>query len=154
MTDGITTIQQLEDIYGTPATPSLDKVAKQITPAYRKWIEASKFCVLTTVGPNGTDGSPRGDDGPVVTEITPTCLAMPDWRGNNRMDSLRNIVEDGRASLMFLVPGNNGVIRINGTATLTLDPAMLERFNQKGRPPRSVILINVGEVYFQCARAP
>ncbi|MBT6190530.1 MAG: pyridoxamine 5'-phosphate oxidase family protein, partial [Tateyamaria sp.] len=82
-------IATLETLYGTPEIASLRKVADHLTPLYRTWIERSRFCVLTTVGPDGTDGSPRGDDGPVAMALDPKTLAMPDWRGNNRLDSLR-----------------------------------------------------------------
>ena len=149
----IDSIESLEALYGTPKAPSIRKVADRMVPVYRRWIMASRFCVLTTVGPEGTDGSPRGDDGPVVTEIDETPLAMPDWRGNNRMDSLRNIVRDPRVSLMFMVPGSTSVIRVNGTAQITADAQMLTRFERDGAHPRSVILIDITEIYFQCARA-
>ncbi|MFT7594532.1 MAG: putative pyridoxine 5'-phosphate oxidase superfamily flavin-nucleotide-binding protein [Paracoccaceae bacterium] len=86
-----------------------------MTPIYRRWIMASRLCMLSTVGPDGTDGTPRGDDGPVVLELDPGTLALPDWHGNNRLDSLRNIVVDGRVSLMFMVPGSNNVVRVNRT---------------------------------------
>ncbi|WP_317056254.1 pyridoxamine 5'-phosphate oxidase family protein [Roseovarius rhodophyticola] len=147
-------IAALEALYGSPGAPSLRKVAHRLTPLYRKWIMTSRFCVLSTVGPNGTDGSPRGDDGPVVTELDEHTLAMPDWRGNNRLDSLRNIVEDGRVSLMFMVPGSNTIVRLNGDARLTTDPDMRSRFERKGRQPATVIVIKIGEIYTQCARAP
>lgn len=147
------TLEALESHYGTPGPAATRKVARQMTPLYRKWIMASRFCVLTTVGPEGTDGSPRGDDGPVVTELDPQTLAMPDWRGNNRIDSLRNIVRDGRVSLMFLVPGSNNVIRVNGTAKLTVDASMLTRFARDGKEPRTVTIITIAEIYSQCARA-
>ncbi len=124
-------IQELETLYGTPGAPSLRKVARRMTPLYRKWIMASKLCMLTTVGPEGTDDSPRGDDGPVVLELDPGTLAMPDWRGNNRLDSLRNIVRDGRVSLMFLVPGSNNVVRVNGTAQVTADEDLRARFEKR-----------------------
>ncbi|MFK7746602.1 MAG: pyridoxamine 5'-phosphate oxidase family protein [Roseobacter sp.] len=153
MTDRIDTLEALEALYGTPGAPALRKVARRLTPLYRKWIMASKLCVLTTVGPNGTDGSPRGDDGPVVTELDPGTLAMPDWRGNNRLDSLRNIVVDGRVSLMFMVPGSNNVVRVNGQAWLTDDADLRARFDKKGRQPATVIVIEIGEIYTQCARA-
>ncbi|SMX23019.1 pyridoxamine 5'-phosphate oxidase family protein [Boseongicola aestuarii] len=149
----ITTIEELEALYAKPGAASLRKVAHRMTPVYRRWIMASRFCVLTTVGPEGTDGSPRGDDGPVVTEIDAQTLAMPDWRGNNRMDSLRNIVRDPRVSLMFMVPGSTSVVRLNGTARITADADMLARFERDGAHPRSVILIDITEIYFQCARA-
>lgn len=151
--DYVTEISQLEALYSTPGEPALRKVAGQLTPMYRKWIMASRFCVLTTVGPEGTDGSPRGDNGPVVAELDPGTLLMPDWRGNNRIDSLRNIVVDGRVSLMFMVPGSNTVVRVNGSAKLTLDEGMRTRFEHEGKLPRSVIVIRIGEIYTQCARA-
>ena len=147
-------IATLEALYGTPGAASLRKVVTHLTPLYRRWIMASRFCVLSTVGPGGTDGSPRGDDGPVVTELDAQTLAMPDWRGNNRMDSLRNIVADGRVSLMFMVPGSNTVVRVNGDARITTDADLCARFAVKGRLPRSVIVIKIAEVYMQCSRAP
>lgn len=154
----ITDISALEALYGKPGEASLLKVARQMTPTYRAWIMASRLCVLTTVGPDGTDGSPRGDDGPVVRELDARTLAMPDWRGNNRMDSLRNIVADdtgegGRVSLMFLVPGSNNVVRVNGLAKISVDAELISAFEQSGRHPRSVIVIKIGEIYSQCARA-
>ncbi|TMM51585.1 pyridoxamine 5'-phosphate oxidase family protein [Sulfitobacter sabulilitoris] len=144
---------ELEVHYGSPGAPSLRKVARHLTPLYRDWIMASKFCVLTTVGTEGTDGSPRGDDGPVVLELDPGTLALPDWRGNNRLDSLRNIVTDGRVSLMFMVAGSNTVVRVNGRARLTDDAGLRARFDKDGRQPATVIVIRIAEVYTQCARA-
>lgn len=149
----IDTIEDLEALYEAPKATSTRKVADRMVPVYRRWIAASRFCVLTTVGPEGTDGSPRGDDGPVVREIDDRTLALPDWHGNNRIDSLRNIVRDGRVSLMFMVPGSDNVVRVNGAAVLSADPAMLQSFEQRGKHPRSVILISIREVYFQCSRA-
>ena len=146
-------IASLEALYGTPPSAAIRKVARQMTPLYRKWIMSSKLCVLTTVGEGGTDGSPRGDDGPCVMELDPGTLAMPDWRGNNRLDSLRNIVTDGRVSLMFMVPGSNTVVRVNGTARLSADAELRQRFEKKGRLPATVIVISIAEIYTQCARA-
>lgn len=149
----IESTEALEALYGTPPETSLRKVTDWLHPVYRRWIEASRFMVLTTVGPEGTDGTPRGDEGPVVAVLDDKTLAMPDWRGNNRLDSLKNIVRDGRVSCMFMVPGSINVVRVNGQAHVTVAPDMLARFNRKGILPRSVIVIDVGEVYFQCARA-
>lgn len=149
----VDTIEQLEALYGTPGDASLRKVASHLTPTYKRWIDASRFCVLTTVGPEGTDGSPRGDDGPVVISPDPKTLLMPDWRGNQRIDSLRNIVRDGRVSLMFMVAGARNVIRVNGTAILSDDPALTGQFEQQGKQPQTVIVITIEEVYSQCARA-
>lgn len=151
--DRIENVAALEALYGTPGAPALRKVAQRMTPLYRKWIMASNFCVLTTVGPEGTDGSPRGDVGPVVEELNPGTLLMPDWRGNNRLDSLRNIVNDGRVSLMFMVRGSNTAVRLNGRAWLTADAELRARFEKKGRQPATVIVIDIGEIYTQCARA-
>jgi PPOX class probable FMN-dependent enzyme len=146
-------IAALEALYGTPGAASMRKVSRQMTPHYRRWIMASRLCVLSTIGPDGTDGSPRGDDGPVVMELDPGTLAMPDWRGNNRLDSLRNIVHDNRVSLMFMIPGTNNVVRINGTAQITADDALRAKFAKGARLPASVIVISIGEIYSQCARA-
>jgi PPOX class probable FMN-dependent enzyme len=149
----IDTLAGLEAQYGTPSEAALVKVAPRLTNSYRAFIERSRFCVLSTVGPEGTDASPRGDDGPVVAILDPQTLALPDWRGNNRIDSLRNIVADGRVSLMFFVPGSTSVVRINGSARLTADAELRARFERDGKQPRTVTLITIGEAYFQCARA-
>ena len=146
-------IDALEALYGEPGAVSLRKVTPGLTPLYRKWIMASRLCILSTVGPDGTDGSPRGDDSAVVQELDARTLAMPDWRGNNRLDTLRNIVSDGRVSLMFLVPGSNNVMRINGRAQLTTDATLRARFDKGGQQPATVIVISIHEVYSQCARA-
>lgn len=151
--DWITTLDDLHTHYGTPAEAATVKVTDHLTPAYRAWIDRARFCILTTVGPEGSDGSPRGDEGPVVTVLDPQTLALPDWHGNNRIDSLRNIVRDGRVSLMFLIPGANNALRINGTARLTADPDLRNRFARDGKQPRTVIVIRIAEVYSQCARA-
>ncbi|MEM7644893.1 MAG: MSMEG_1061 family FMN-dependent PPOX-type flavoprotein, partial [Pseudomonadota bacterium] len=132
---------------------SLDKVATALTPLYRRWLAASRFCILSHIGPAGPDARPRGDDGPVVLELAPDRLALPDWRGNNRLDSLRNIVRDPRVSLMFMVPGSPNVVRVNGRAKVTTDPDLVGRFEQKGRHPTVVIVVETREIYSQCARA-
>ncbi|WP_284165753.1 pyridoxamine 5'-phosphate oxidase family protein [Frigidibacter sp. SD6-1] len=149
----IDTVAELESHYGTPVEASIVKVARRMTPGYRTWIERSRFCILSTVGPEGTDASPRGDDGPVVREVDPGTLALPDWHGNNRIDSLRNIVRDPRVSLMFFVPGSSNVVRVNGTARLTADEGLSDSFAKGGKCPRTVILIAIEEIYSQCARA-
>ena len=151
--DWIKTLDDLHRHYGTPAEAATIKVTNHLIPAYRAWLEHSRFCVLTTVGPEGTDGSPRGDEGPVVAILDPQTLALPDWHGNNRIDSLRNIVRDGRVSLMFLIPGALNALRVNGTARLTADDELRARFERDGKQPRTVIMIRIAEVYSQCARA-
>ena len=151
--DWITDLDSLHAQYGTPGKPAVAKVAAHLTPAYRGFIEASRFCILSTVGPEGTDGSPRGDEGPVVTVEDAQTLLLPDWKGNERIDSLRNIIRDGRVSLYFMVPGSTISVRVNGTARLTADAALRARFERDGKNPRTVIVIRVDEVYSQCARA-
>lgn len=150
----IENITALEALYGEPGSASLRKVVHRLTPLYTKWIMASRFCVLSTVGDGGTDGSPRGDDGPVVQALDDQTLLMPDWRGNNRLDTLRNIILDGRISLMFMVPGSNTVVRVNGLAKLTQDADICARFEHNQRHSATVIVIRIGEMYTQCARAP
>jgi PPOX class probable FMN-dependent enzyme len=149
----INTIGALEALYDAPVPASLTKVTRRMTPLYRRWIEAARFVVLSTVGPEGTDGSPRGDDGPVVRIVDERTLWLPDWRGNNRIDSLRNIVRDGRVSLMFMVPGSQNVVRVNGRAVLTDDSSVTGTFDQRGRHPKLVIVVTLDEMYFQCAKA-
>ena len=149
----ITSLEDLHALYGTPAKPAVAKVTPRLTPAYAAFIAASRFCILSTIGPEGTDGSPRGDEGPIVTIHDEETLLLPDWKGNERIDSLRNILRDGRVSLIFLVPGSTTAIRVNGTARLTADAAQRARFDRAGMQPRSVIVIRIAEVYSQCARA-
>lgn len=145
--------EDLEALYGTPGAAALRKVAVKMTPEYRRWIMASRFCVISTVGPEGADGSPRGDDGPVVLELDEETLALPDWRGNNRLDTLRNIVRDPRVALMFLVPGSNNAVRVNGEGRITDDAGLRARFERDGKLPATVIVIKIHEIYSQCARA-
>jgi len=149
----IDTVEGLEALYGPAMQAALDKVQDHLTPLYKDWIEQSRFLILSTTGPEGTDASPRGDDGPVVKIADPKTILLPDWRGNNRLDNLRNIVRDGRVSLMFMVPGCNNVVRVNGQAALTAAPDMTARFARQEKQPKTVIVVTIGEVYFQCAKA-
>lgn len=149
----ITTVEDLKAIYGEVSEASTAKVTTSLTPAYRQMIECSPFVALATVGPEGLDCSPRGDRGAVVRIEDDRTLALPDWRGNNRVDSLLNIVRDPRVALMFLIPGSNSVMRINGRAVVSIAPDLLESFEMEGRHPRSVIIVSIHEAYFQCARA-
>ncbi|TWF49735.1 pyridoxamine 5'-phosphate oxidase family protein [Neorhizobium alkalisoli] len=149
----VTSVEALKALYGDVGEASLIKVTKVLTPDYRQMIEASPFVALATVGPEGLDCSPRGDLGGVVRVRDEGTLLLPDWRGNNRIDSLLNIVRDPRVALMFLVPGSTTTMRINGKAVVSADPALLESFEMDGKHPRSVTVIAIEEVYFQCARA-
>jgi hypothetical protein len=149
----ITSPDQLRAIYAGASDASLIKVTPQLTVEYRAYIEASPFVALATVGPEGLDCSPRGDLGGVVRVEDEKTVSVPDWRGNNRVDSLMNIVRDPRVALMFLIPGSNTVMRINGRAVVSIDATLLESFEMDGKHPRTVVVVTIDEVYFQCARA-
>ncbi len=149
----IRTLEELDALYGTPVEAATAKVADHVTPEYRRLIEAAPFAALATMGPEGLDCSPRGDRPGFIRIADPRTLMMPDRRGNNRVDSLRNIVRDPRAALMLLIPGWGNAVRVNGRATIEADPALLGSFAVDGKAPRTVIVLEVDEVYFQCSRA-
>ena len=149
----IQTVEELEAIYGAPRGASLTKEVDIITDEYAAYIEASPFAALATTGPEGLDCSPRGDFPGFVRIADRRTLMMPDRRGNNRIDSLRNIIRDPRTSLMFLVPGSATVMRVNGVAKISVDEELLASFAVDGKAPRSVIVMTVEAIYFQCARA-
>lgn len=150
----ITTVEALEALYQpAPVPASTVKVTDHITPHYAALIQASPFVALATVGPEGLDCSPRGDLPGFVRIADPRTLMLPDRRGNNRLDSLRNIVRDPRVALLFLIPGSGTTFRVNGRAILSADPALLDSFAVDGKPPRTVTVVTIEEAYFQCARA-
>jgi PPOX class probable FMN-dependent enzyme len=149
----ITSLAELDDLYGTPMETSTAKEVPFITPHYRALIEASPFATLATSGPEGLDCSPRGDLPGFVRVVDDKTLMMPDRHGNNRIDSLRNIVRDSRVALLFLIPGAGTTLRVNGRAFLRNDDDLLASFAVAGKAPRTVIVIAVEAVYFQCARA-
>jgi PPOX class probable FMN-dependent enzyme len=149
----IATVEELEAIYGHPNDASTVKVADRVTPPYGVLIEKSPFAALATAGPEGLDCSPRGDLPGFVRIHDERTLMMPDRRGNNRIDSLRNIVRDPRVALLFLIPGSGNTLRVNGHAHLSRDADLLASFKVDGKAPRSVIVMTVEEIYFQCARA-
>lgn len=143
----------LRSLYGEPSGASLAKEVDHVHPHYRAMIEAAPFMVMATSGQDGLDVSPRGDPpGFVVVEDEKTLL-IPDRRGNNRTDSLTNLITDPRIALLFLIPGVGETLRVNGTAEICVDPALLERFPAQGKLPRSVIVVHVERVYFQCPKA-
>ncbi|MGJ3259364.1 MAG: pyridoxamine 5'-phosphate oxidase family protein [Rhodospirillales bacterium] len=149
----IDSIQALEEIYNDPSEASLVKESPVITDEYRRLIEASPFVALASVAPEGVDCSPRGDLKGFVRIHDERTVTIPDRRGNNRVDTLRNIVRDPRVALLFLIPGSGTTLRINGRAHLSIEPALLESFSEQGKAPRSVIVVEIDTVYFQCARA-
>jgi PPOX class probable FMN-dependent enzyme len=149
----ITSIEALEVIYGEALGRSITKEIDYISDDYRAFVEESPFMVLSTVGPEGTDASPRGDPAGFCRVTDPKTVLIPDRRGNNRVDSLRNIVRDPRCSLLFLVPTVGETLRINGRAELRTDPDLLASFEMEGKLPRSVIQVTADRVYFQCTKA-
>ena len=151
--DTIETVEALEALYGQPGETSLVKELDHIIPEYAAFIEASPFVALATVGPEGLDCSPRGDIAGFVRIADPRTLLMPDRRGNNRADSLKNVIRDPRVGLLFLVPGSGTTLRVNGRARISIDAGLCASFAMEGKPARSVLVIAVEAVYFQCARA-
>ena len=150
----IDNINALEAVYDAPPSDaSLIKESAVITDTYRTLIEAAPFVALASSGPEGLDCSPRGDLNGFVRIHDPKTLMIPDRRGNNRIDTLRNIVRDPRIALLFLIPGSGTTLRVNGTAQLSIEPELLDSFAEHGKPPRSVIVIHIETIYFQCARA-
>lgn len=149
----VTTVADLEALYGRAAEAATVKEVNWITPHYRAYIEASPFASLATSGPEGLDCSPRGDRPGFVRVHDDKTLMLPDRRGNNRIDSLRNIVRDPRVALLFLIPGLGNTLRVNGRARLSVEPVLLSSFAVEDKAPRSVMVMTVDAVYFQCARA-
>jgi PPOX class probable FMN-dependent enzyme len=153
MSDILNTEAELEAIYGRPLEAATVKEVNWITPHYRAYIEASPYAALATSGPSGLDCSPRGDRPGFVRVHDEKTLMLPDRRGNNRIDSLRNIVRDPRVALLFMIPGVGNTLRVNGRAHLSVAPDLLASFAVEEKAPRSVTVIEVDAIYFQCARA-
>jgi uncharacterized protein len=149
----ITDLQALTALFGPVGEASIAKEIDTIDDNYRALIEASPFLALATAGPGGLDCSPRGDPRGVVEVIDGKTLILPERRGNNRIDSLRNLVHDPRLALLFLIPGFNEALRINGRARISTDPALLERCTMEDRQPKVVLVVTVDSVFFQCSRA-
>jgi PPOX class probable FMN-dependent enzyme len=149
----LTTVEELEAIYG-PANPrSITKEIPALNEDYRAFVDAAPFVVMATAGPEGLDCSPKGDQPGFVRVLDEKTLAVPDRPGNNRIDNLRNIIRDPRISLLFIIPGVAETLRVNGTATITNDPALLGLFAVGGKLPKTVILVTIGSVYFHCSKA-
>jgi len=150
----ITTAEQLEAVFSEPPIGNaLTKEIDHINAAYRALIEAAPFFALATSGPEGLDCSPRGDPAGFVRVADEKTLLIPDRRGNNRMDTLRNILNDPRVALLFLIPGCSETIRVMGRASISVDPALAQTFLVEGKAPRSVIIVAVEQVFYQCAKA-
>ena len=149
----LTDAEALRELYGQPSEGAIAKEIDYVHPHYRRMIEASPFMVMATSGPDGLDVSPRGDPAGFVVVEDEKTLLIPDRRGNNRADSLNNLTADPRIALLFLIPGVGETLRVNGRAEISIDQALLERFPAQGKLPRSVIVVHVERVYFQCPKA-
>jgi PPOX class probable FMN-dependent enzyme len=148
----VTSIEALEAIYGAPSGGAVVKEIDHVNAHYRAFIEAAPFCAMATSGPGGLDCTPRGDPPGFVRVKDEKTLLIPDRRGNNRIDSLRNLIADPRISLLFLIPGCGETLRVNGRAVISIERELCESFVFAGKAPRSVIVVTVDRVYFQCAK--
>jgi PPOX class probable FMN-dependent enzyme len=149
----VSTLAELEALYGEVYPPARAKETDRITPAYRRLIEAAPFFALASSGPDGLDCSPRGDPNGFVKVRDEKTLLIPDRRGNNRIDTLRNLVHDPRVALLFLIPGCSETIRVMGRAAISADPALANEFVMEGKAPRTVLVVTVESVFYQCAKA-
>ena len=149
----VTSIEQLMAIYGAPAGGAVAKELDHVSAHYRAFIEAAPFCAMATCSPDGLDCTPRGDPPGFVRVADEKTLLVPDRRGNNRIDSLRNIMRDPRVALLFLIPGVGETIRIDGRATLSIDPQLLASFVVNGKTPQCVIVVAVEHAFYQCTKA-
>lgn len=149
----IADVATLEKVYGFPSGGAVEKEIDYIHPHYRALIAASPFVVLATCGPDGMDVSPRGDPAGFVAVEDEKTVLLPDRRGNNRVDSMRNIIANPHVALLFLIPGVGETLRVNGRAHISTAPRLIERFSMGDKPPRSVIVVRVDTVFFQCSKA-
>ena len=149
----ITTMEQLQSLYGEKRPTSVIKEIDHINDGYRKLIEAAPFVAVATSGPEGLDCSPKGDAPGFVRILDDKTLAIPDRPGNNRIDSFRNIMRDPRIALLFLIPGIGETLRVNGRASISIDPDLMQTFAVGGKLPRSVLIIHIQSIYFHCSKA-
>ena len=149
----ITTLEELDALYGAPVPAALAKEIDYISDHYRAFIDKAPFVVLATVGPEGLDCTPRGDPPGFVRVRDRKTVLIPDRRGNNRVDSLRNLVRDPRISLLFMIPGIGNTLRINGRAEIATEPELCASFAMQGKPPKCVLVVTAERVYFQCPKA-
>ena len=149
----VTTLEQLEALYGERKQTTIRKEVDRLSAGYRKLIEAAPYVVVATAGPEGLDCSPKGDPAGFVRILESRTLAIPDRPGNNRLDGYRNIVRDPRVSLLFLIPGVGETLRVNGRGSISLDPELMRSFAINGKLPRSVLIVRIDSVFFHCSKA-
>jgi PPOX class probable FMN-dependent enzyme len=149
----VTTMAQLESLYGKPSGPAVAKEIDHINNGYRALIEAAPFVAIATCGPEGLDCSPKGDPAGFVRILDDKTLAIPDRPGNNRFDGFRNILRDPRVAILFLIPGVGETLRVNGRASISIDPELMQSFAINGKPPRSVLVVHIEKIFFHCSKA-
>lgn len=149
----ITSMAELEALYGKPSGAAVLKEIDHISDGYRKLIEAAPFVAIATCGPEGLDCSPKGDPAGFVHILDDRTLAIPDRPGNNRIDGFRNIMHDPRVALLFLIPGVGETLRVNGRADISVDPELMARFTINGKLPRSVMIVHIDSIFFHCSKA-
>jgi len=149
----VTSMAQLEALYGKPSGAAVVKEIDHISDGYRRLIEAAPFVAIATCGPEGLDCSPKGDPAGFVHILDDRTLAIPDRPGNNRIDGFRNIMRDPRVALLFLIPGVGETLRVNGRAAISIDPELMARFVINGKLPRSVMIIHIERIFFHCSKA-
>jgi PPOX class probable FMN-dependent enzyme len=149
----VTSMAQLEALYGKPSGPAVVKEIDHISDGYRRLIEAAPFVAIATCGPEGLDCSPKGDPAGFVHILDDRTLAIPDRPGNNRIDGFRNIMRDPRVALLFLIPGVGETLRVNGRADISIDPDLMARFAINGKLPRSVMIVHIERIFFHCSKA-
>lgn len=149
----VSTLAELESLYGAPSDSAVRKAIDHLDPLCQRFIAAAPFMLLATAGQDGLDCSPRGDQPGFVQVGDDKTLWLPDRRGNNRIDSLRNIMHNPRVGLLFLIPGVHQCLRVNGRARISVEPSLLQRFAVDGALPKSVVVVTVEQAFAQCARA-
>jgi PPOX class probable FMN-dependent enzyme len=149
----VTTMAQLESLYGKPSGPAVAKEIDHINNGYRALIEAAPFVAIATCGPEGLDCSPKGDPAGFARILDDKTLAIPDRPGNNRFDGFRNILRDPRVAILFLIPGVGETLRVNGRASISIDPELMQSFAINGKPPRSVLVVHIEKIFFHCSKA-
>lgn len=149
----LSTLKQLETLYGLPHERALRKEIAFLNEDYQAMVKASPLVIVSSAGADGLDGSPRGDVPGFVRIIDERTLAIPDRPGNNRLDTLRNLLVDPRVALLFIIPGIGETLRVNGRAQISIEPELLQSFAVNGKPARSVIVVQVQAAYFHCSKA-
>jgi uncharacterized protein len=146
-------LAELEALYAQPSELVRNKAGSRIGPETAAFLAASPFCLLATIGPEGPHVTPRGDGAGFVEVADERTLILPDRRGNNRLDGLRDILHDPRVALLFLVPGAAETLRVHGTARLTTDPALRARHAADGKEPATLLVVAVESLFMQCGKA-